>query len=132
LQGLQPIAGHFEKDIYLMKSVLLATAAFLALAIAPAAAQQKTVKIGFISSFGGPAAAVGNDMRNSFELALDHHGRKLGGLPVEVIGEGRLPVGPRRVQIRQEPRAHPGLLRARGGQGRRRIHPQDRRGDCRK
>jgi branched-chain amino acid transport system substrate-binding protein len=26
-------------------------------------------------------------MRNSFELALDHHGRKLGGLPVEVIYE---------------------------------------------
>src|SRR4029078_4134799 len=40
-----------------------------------------------MSSFSGPAAAIGNDMRNSFELALDHHGRKLGGLPVEVIYE---------------------------------------------
>jgi len=29
----------------------------------------------------------GNDMRNSFELALDHLGRKIGGLPVEVIYE---------------------------------------------
>src|SRR6202008_4991701 len=47
----------------------------------------KTVKIGFISTFSGPAAAIGNDMKNSFELALDHHGRKLGGLPVEVIYE---------------------------------------------
>ena len=26
-------------------------------------------------------------MRNSFELALDHMGRKMGGLPVEVIYE---------------------------------------------
>jgi branched-chain amino acid transport system substrate-binding protein len=59
----------------------------LALGTAPALAQQKTIKIGFISSFSGPAAAIGNDMRNSFELALDHHGRKLGGLPVEVIYE---------------------------------------------
>jgi branched-chain amino acid transport system substrate-binding protein len=70
--------------------VLAATA--LALAAGPgmvqeASAQQKTVKIGFISTFSGPTAAIGNDMRNSFELALDHLGRKLGGLPVEVIYE---------------------------------------------
>jgi branched-chain amino acid transport system substrate-binding protein len=65
----------------------LGTIALLALGTAPALPQQKTIKIGFISSFSGPAAAIGNDMRNSFELALDHHGRKLGGLPVEVIYE---------------------------------------------
>jgi len=59
----------------------------LALAATPALAQQKTVKIGFISTFSGPAAAIGNDMKNSFELGLDQHGRKLGGLPVEVIYE---------------------------------------------
>ena len=70
-----------------MKRILLGTVALLALGTAPALAQQKTIKIGFISSFSGPAAAIGNDMRNSFELALDHHGRKLGGLPVEVIYE---------------------------------------------
>ena len=44
--------------------------------------QEKTIKIGFISSFSGPVAAIGNDMRNAFELGLDHVGRKLGGLPV--------------------------------------------------
>jgi branched-chain amino acid transport system substrate-binding protein len=68
------------------KALLAATAASL-LAVAPAAAQQKTVKIGFISTFSGPVAAIGNDMRNSFELALEHMGRKMGGLPVEVIYE---------------------------------------------
>src|SRR5208282_727187 len=47
----------------------------------------KTVKIGFVSTFSGPTAAIGNDMRNALELGLDHHGRKLGGLPVEVIYE---------------------------------------------
>src|SRR6202171_93268 len=70
-----------------MKRMLLGAVAFLALATAPAVAQQKTVKIGFISTFSGPVAAIGNDMRNSFELGLDHLGRKLGGMPVEVIYE---------------------------------------------
>src|SRR3954454_20196689 len=70
-----------------MKRILLGTAALLALATTPALAQQKTIKIGLISTFSGPPAAIGNDMRNSFELGLDHLGRKLGGLPVEVIYE---------------------------------------------
>src|SRR3977135_920621 len=70
-----------------MKRMLLGTVALLALATAPAVAQQKTVKIGFISTFSGPVAAIGNDMRNSFELGLDHLGRKLGGMPGEVIYE---------------------------------------------
>ena len=70
-----------------MKRILLAGCAIVALSVAPATAQQKTIKIGFISTFSGPVAAIGNDMRNSFELALDHHGRKVGGLPVEVIYE---------------------------------------------
>jgi branched-chain amino acid transport system substrate-binding protein len=58
-----------------------------ALQIDPASAQQKPIKIGFISTFSGPAAVIGNDMRNSFELALDHVGRKMAGLPVEVVYE---------------------------------------------
>jgi branched-chain amino acid transport system substrate-binding protein len=73
-----------------MKRLLLAgcaVAALAAIVAAPSVAQQKTIKIGFVSTFSGPVAAIGNDMRNSFELALDHHGRKLGGLPVEVIYE---------------------------------------------
>ncbi len=69
----------------------VAAATALALAVPgmvrPASAQQKTVKIGYISTFSGPTAVIGNDMRNAFELALDHLGRKLGGLPVEVIYE---------------------------------------------
>ncbi|MGH6742189.1 MAG: ABC transporter substrate-binding protein, partial [Bradyrhizobium sp.] len=70
-----------------MKKTWIAAGAMLALAAGPAMAQQKSIKIGFISTFSGPPAAIGNDMKNSFELALDHLGRKLGGLPVEVIYE---------------------------------------------
>ena len=68
-----------------MRGMTIIPAAALALFAGPALAQQKTVKIGFISTFSGPVAAIGNDMKNSFELGLDQHGRKLGGLPVEVI-----------------------------------------------
>jgi len=69
-----------------MKRILLGTVALAALGTAPAVAQQ-SVKIGFVSTFSGPTAVIGNDMRNSFELALDHLGRKMGGKPVEVIYE---------------------------------------------
>src|SRR5262252_1831478 len=69
----------------------VAAATGLALAagalVQPASAVQKTVKIGYVSTFSGPTAVIGNDMRNAFELALDHLGRKMGGLPVEVIYE---------------------------------------------
>src|ERR1700732_4494732 len=70
-----------------MHKALVVAGAALMLAAGPVSAQQKSVKIGFVSTFSGPTAVIGNDMRNSFELALDHLGRKMGGLPVEVIYE---------------------------------------------
>src|ERR1700750_994960 len=69
-----------------MRKALVVAGALL-LAAGPVSAQQKSIKIGFVSTFSGPTAVIGNDMRNSFELALDHMGRKMGGLPVEVIYE---------------------------------------------
>jgi hypothetical protein len=57
------------------------------LAAGPAVAQNKSVKIGFVSTFSGPVTGIGNNMRDSLELALDHMGHKMGGLPVEVIYE---------------------------------------------
>jgi branched-chain amino acid transport system substrate-binding protein len=63
----------------------LAVALAVALAFAaPAAAQQK-VKIGFITTLSGPQGVIGEHMRQSVELALDHLGRKVGGLDVEMI-----------------------------------------------
>jgi branched-chain amino acid transport system substrate-binding protein len=70
-----------------MTRIAVIAAAAVALVAGPATAQEKTVKIGFISTFSGPAGAIGTDMKNAFELGLDHLGRKLGGLPVEVIYE---------------------------------------------
>src|ERR1700683_584774 len=71
----------------MIKTSMVAAGTVLTLLAGPALAQDKTVKIGFISTFSGPTAVIGNDMRNAFELGLDHVGRKLGGLPVEVIYE---------------------------------------------
>jgi branched-chain amino acid transport system substrate-binding protein len=45
------------------------------------------VKIGFVGTFSGPAAAIGNDMRDGFNLGLEHLGRRMGGKPVEVVYE---------------------------------------------
>jgi branched-chain amino acid transport system substrate-binding protein len=68
-----------------MRNTLKILAVAIALAFAgPAAAQQK-VKIGFITTLSGPQGVIGEHMKNSVELALDHLGRKVGGLDVEVI-----------------------------------------------
>ena len=64
---------------------ILAAAAAAAFALAsPAMAQQK-IKIGFITTLSGPAGVIGKHMKDSVELALDHLGHKMGGVPVEVI-----------------------------------------------
>ena len=69
-----------------MRTRTAGLAALLALASAPAAAQDGA-KIGFVATFSGPAAVIGNDMRDAFELALDHLGRKVGELPAQVVYE---------------------------------------------
>jgi branched-chain amino acid transport system substrate-binding protein len=43
------------------------------------------VKIGFVSTLSGPLAALGIDIRDGFNLALAETGKKMGGLPVEVV-----------------------------------------------
>jgi branched-chain amino acid transport system substrate-binding protein len=69
-----------------MLTRLAAGAAALSLFAAPAMAQS-TIKIGFISTFSGPQAAIGEDMRRSANLALEHLGGKMAGKTVEIIYE---------------------------------------------
>src|SRR5579859_3469349 len=59
----------------------------LIIAVAGPAMAADTIRIGFVNTFSGPAAAIGIDARNAFELALDHLGRRMAGKPVEVIYE---------------------------------------------
>lgn len=53
----------------------------------PAIAADAKIKIGFVNTFSGPNAFLGNDQKDGFELALDHLGRSMGGVPVEVFYE---------------------------------------------
>ncbi len=69
-----------------MLTRLAVGAAALSLFAVPALAQS-TIKIGFISTFSGPQAAIGEDMRRSANLALEHLGGKMAGRTVEIIYE---------------------------------------------
>jgi branched-chain amino acid transport system substrate-binding protein len=62
----------------------LAAVLALALVALPAVAQ---IKIGFIATFSGPGAALGNDLYDAFMLGIEHAGGRLGGQAVEVIKE---------------------------------------------
>ena len=65
-----------------IRTVLIACAiAFTGLA------QADSVKIGFITTLTTPAGVIGEDMKNSVMLALEHIGNKMGNLDVELIME---------------------------------------------
>jgi ABC-type branched-subunit amino acid transport system substrate-binding protein len=66
---------------------LLAAILAAATAAAVPAPAADSVKIGFVGTFSGPAAAIGNDMRDGFSLGVDNLGRQMAGRPVEVIYE---------------------------------------------
>ena len=72
-----------------MKSQFRRSMGALLLVAAPmwATAQQAPVKIGFMATLSGPAAALGQDMYDGFMLGIEHSGGKLGGAAVEVIRE---------------------------------------------
>jgi branched-chain amino acid transport system substrate-binding protein len=69
-----------------MKKLFVCLAVATMAAAAPAAAEDG-VKIGFVATFSGPAAVIGNDMRDGFNLGLEHLGHKMGGPAVEVLYE---------------------------------------------
>ena len=68
-----------------MVRTILAGALAAAVFAAPASAQQQKLKIGFITTLSGPAGIIGKHMKDSVELALEHLGHKVGGIPTEVV-----------------------------------------------
>ena len=64
---------------------IAAIATVSALALTSAAQAQDKLKIGLLTTLSGPAAALGIQQRNGFELALKNMGNKLGGRDVELI-----------------------------------------------
>lgn len=66
-----------------LKFTLSLGAGVLALALSAAQAQEP-LKIGVVSVLTGPAAALGQQVRDGFQLAVDQNGGKLGGVPVQI------------------------------------------------
>jgi branched-chain amino acid transport system substrate-binding protein len=61
----------------------IAMTAALALAFNAYAANE--IKVGLMTTLSGPAAALGTDIRDGFNLAVKHLNQQLGGLPARVI-----------------------------------------------
>ena len=97
-----------------MRKTLLAAGAALLLAAGPAMAQQKPIKIGFVSTFSGPVAVIGNDMRNSLRARARPYGPQDG----RPAGRGdlrgrRLQAGGRQAEDREADRIRPGRFHRR-------------------
>lgn len=72
-----------------MKKTLSYTTGALALALAlgGASVAHADVKIGFVATLSGPAAALGQDQYDGFMLAVEQLGGKLGGTETTIIKE---------------------------------------------
>src|SRR3954471_23881167 len=65
------------------RSFMLAGA--IAVSLAPPALAQEKLKIGVLTTLSGPAATLGTQQRNGFQLAVKTLGGKLGGREVEML-----------------------------------------------
>ena len=69
-----------------MSKLLSSVAAIALLGTACTAAQaQEKLKIGVVTTLSGPAAVLGQQLRNGLQLAIKDNGGKLGGREVELI-----------------------------------------------
>jgi branched-chain amino acid transport system substrate-binding protein len=64
---------------------LVAAMALSAGGLSMDAQAQESVRLGFIAAMSGPLNAVGAEQKRGMEIALEHLGNRLGGLPVTLI-----------------------------------------------
>lgn len=69
------------------RMVRMASGALLIAALTWVSAANAQLKIGFMATLSGPAAALGQDMYDGFMLGLEQSGGQFGGVDVEVIRE---------------------------------------------
>jgi ABC-type branched-subunit amino acid transport system substrate-binding protein len=81
-EGFMTVLRQNPTDV---RSGLLAVLVSASLATSAYGADK--IKIGFMSTFSGTLAALGTNLRDGFNLGLDHLGGKIGGLPTEVLIE---------------------------------------------
>lgn len=72
-----------------MKKALMGAALAVSLLSGPAFAggHGDPIKIGFVTTLTTPAAVIGNDMKDAFDLAYEHIGGKMAGHAVEIFYE---------------------------------------------
>jgi branched-chain amino acid transport system substrate-binding protein len=70
-----------------MLKVAITAAAVTMLFATSVVAQDKTLKIGFLTTLSGPMAVIGQHARDGFLLAVKQRGGRLGGREVRIIVE---------------------------------------------
>ncbi|MVT71647.1 ABC transporter substrate-binding protein [Bradyrhizobium cajani] len=83
-RGLQRKPDRHEGQTMKTQLTLAAAALLLGTTVSPALAQEK-IKLGVVVTLSGPAAALGQQVRDGFALAVKDLGGKMGGRDVEVI-----------------------------------------------
>jgi branched-chain amino acid transport system substrate-binding protein len=69
----------------MQRRLLLGTAAATLFTPAIVRAQPAGIKVAFVATLSGPAAALGNQLRDGWLLGVKHLGGKLGGIPTETL-----------------------------------------------
>jgi branched-chain amino acid transport system substrate-binding protein len=65
--------------------IAIAAALFALASHQTANAQERTLRLGFMSTMSGPIAALGVEQRRGLDLAIADLGGKIGGMPVEIF-----------------------------------------------
>lgn len=86
------------KEKRIMRKGISGAALFFSILIAVASAVPATaadeIKIGYMATMSGPAASLGIDILDGFNLGMEHKGGKLGGLSVKlIVGDDQLKPG---------------------------------------
>lgn len=68
-----------------MQNLLVTLGLAISLALAGASAQAQSIKVGLMLTLSGPAAVLGQHVRDGFQLGVKHLSGKIGGLATEVI-----------------------------------------------
>jgi len=69
----------------MQRRLLLGSAAATLFSPAIVRAQPAGIKVAFVATLSGPAAALGNQLRDGWLLGVKHLGGKLGGIPTETL-----------------------------------------------
>ena len=67
----------------MLKRVVLAAA--FGMSVGAVGVSAETLRIGFISTFSGPASIIGKHQKDGWDLAVEHLGGKIGGLDTKII-----------------------------------------------